>query len=577
MHQALAMSETAHSRSNSEQRAIDSAVEAVQARIAEYAALPVRERISLLQNTLKTTLAVVDEWVREACKAKGLREGSPTAGEEWLAGPVLTIRNIRLLIETLQAIDSSGAPPLGTGVQTQPDGRVFVDVFPGSTVDSLLYQGFSAQILLQKGISEKEARERQASFYKQKNPKGGLTLVLGAGNVASIPPMDAFYKMFAEGRVCIIKMNPVNEYLGPIFERALKPLIDRDYLRIVYGGGDVGAYLCQHPAVDDIHITGSDRTHDLIVWGPPGPERERRKAANDPVLKKTITSELGNVSPVILVPGTFSESQLAFTASNVASQMTNNGSFNCNAAKMLVTARGWAQKDAFLKVLKAKLATAELRKAYYPGAFDRYKQLTSGHEVEKFGQPGPDQLPWTFISGLDPANQDEPLFQTEPFCAILSHVELPASEPAAFIAAATEFANNTLWGTLNACIIIHPKTEAEPAAKAALEKAIVDLEYGTVGVNHWPALGYAFVTTPWGGHPSATLDNIQSGLGWVHNTYLIEGIEKGIVRGPLVVSPKPVWFFDHARTHEVASKMVQMEAAPSLLKLPSIVWSALRG
>jgi aldehyde dehydrogenase (NAD(P)+) len=284
------------------------------------------------------------------------------------------------------------------------------------------------------------------------------------------------------------------------------------------------------------------------------------------------------VSPVILVPGTFSESELAFTASNVASQMTNNGSFNCNAAKMLVTAKGWPQKEAFLKLLKAKLATAELRKAYYPGAFDRYKTLTSGnHQIEKFGQPGPDQLPWTLISGLDASNADEPLFQTEPFCAILSHVELPASEPAAFIKAATEFANNTLWGTLNASIIIHPSTEAETAAKAALDKAILDLEYGTVAINHWPALGYAFVTTPWGGHPSATLENIQSGLGWVHNTYLIEGIEKGIVRGPLTVFPKPVWFFDHARTHEVAQKMIPMEASPSFLKLPNIVWSAIRG
>ncbi len=45
--------------------------------------------------------------------------------------------------------------------------------------------------------------------------------MLGAGNVASIPPMDALYKMFVDGNVCLVKLNPVNEYLGPFYEEAL--------------------------------------------------------------------------------------------------------------------------------------------------------------------------------------------------------------------------------------------------------------------------------------------------------------------------------------------------------------------
>ena len=58
-----------------------------------------------------------------------------------------------------------------------------------------------------------------------------------------------------------------------------------------------------------------------------------------------------------------------------------------------------------------------------------------------------------------------------------------------------------------------------------LERAVVDLRYGTVAFNHWPALGYAFGTTPWGGHQSATLRDIQSGLGWVHNPFMLAGID----------------------------------------------------
>ena len=65
----------------------------------------------------------------------------------------------------------------------------------------------------------------------------------------------------------------------------------------------MGAYLTTHPMVDAIHVTGSHATHEAIVWGPPGPEREARKARHDPVIKKPVTSELGNVSPAVVVPG----------------------------------------------------------------------------------------------------------------------------------------------------------------------------------------------------------------------------------------------------------------------------------
>ena len=53
----------------------------------------------------------------------------------------------------------------------------------------------------------------------------------------------------------------------PIFERALAPLIEPGFLRIVRGGGEVGAYLTQHPGIAHVHITGAATTFDAIVWG----------------------------------------------------------------------------------------------------------------------------------------------------------------------------------------------------------------------------------------------------------------------------------------------------------------------
>ena len=57
-------------------------------------------------------------------------------------------------------------------------------------------------------------------------PPGRVALVLGAGNVSSIGPMDALYKLFVEDQVVVFKTHPVNVYLGPLLEEAFRALID---------------------------------------------------------------------------------------------------------------------------------------------------------------------------------------------------------------------------------------------------------------------------------------------------------------------------------------------------------------
>src|SRR6202012_4434649 len=117
------------------------------------------------------------------------------------------------------------------------------------------------------------------------------------------------------------------------------------------------------------------------------------------------------------------------------------------------------------------------RRAYYPGAFERFEHLAGGRG-EKLGQAGKDELPWALVFGLDSKDRDERLFVTEPFCPIFSETTLDESDPAAFLQAATTFANERLWGTLSAVVMIHPKTEKDPQVATALAKAVADLRYG---------------------------------------------------------------------------------------------------
>src|SRR5687768_13259514 len=119
-------------------------------------------------------------------------------------------------------------------------------------------------------------------------------------------------------------------------------------------------------------------------------------AQNDPVLKKRITPELGNVSPMVIVPDNYTDGETEFIARNLAGMVTHNASFNCNAAKLIVTSKHWKQRDQLFKRMGEVFAETPTRNAYYPGAHDRYNELIRGREIQRFGDgSAKEKLAWT--------------------------------------------------------------------------------------------------------------------------------------------------------------------------------------
>ncbi len=556
------------------QKSLDDAVSRLRDNMKAWAKASIRERIQVGRQMLQGYHRVAERSVRAACEAKGIPLGTPQEGDEWLGGPWTTIRGLRLVLESLEQIEQTGTTRVGPTGRTA-DGRLTVQVYPMTTLDKLLFPKVSAEVHFLEGVTEEQMHAERARFYKKPDHEGKVCLVLGAGNVNSIPPLDVVTKLFNEGKVCLLKMNPVNAYVGPFIEEAFAAAIERGWLQVVYGGGEEGAYLCRHDGVDEIHITGSDKTHDMIVWGPPGPEREARKARNEPLLKKEISSELGNISPVLVVPGPYSEKELDAVAENVAGAVTNNASFNCNAAKMVVSPKGWERRDAFLAGIEKAFGHAPTRKAYYPGAEDRYAKLLAGKDARKVGQQGDGYLPFTLVPGLDAEKQDELAFQMEPFCAILNETSVGSTDPVEYLEKAVAWANDKLWGTLAATIMVHPRSMKDPAIASAVRSAIAKLRYGAVGVNLWPGSVYGLGTAPWGAHPSSPLTDIQGGHGFVHNSPMLEGIEKAVAYAPLVPSPKLPYFPSHRSAHVLARRLSDMEADMSWLRLPGIVAAAM--
>jgi hypothetical protein len=538
---------------------------------------PAGDLVGVLERLNDNVTTFAQEWVAAACDAKGIAADEPVGGEEW-ANITVTARYVRLLISSLTDIAAGNKPQFPGRPHPVTGGHTAIPAFPFDAIDKVALSGFSAEVWLRRGVAGAQAVEGQAqAWFGGGEP--GVSLVLGAGNQAAIPITDALDRLFVARHPVVLKMNPVNDYLGPIFEKVMAELIERGVLRIVYGGADVGAHLVRHEGVTDVHVTGSDKTFEAIVFGG-GEDGARRKAAHDPLVTKPVTGELGNVSPCIVVPGPWTTKDLSFQAQNLASMLTQNGGFNCIALRAIITSNSWDQRTALLDAVRDVLRETGSRHPYYPGARARFDTFVAAHpEAETYGDDGPGCVPWTMIPGLRPETEDEIAFTTEAFNGVFGEVGIDASGTVDFIRKAVAFANDGMWGTLGCSFIVHPKSLKDPEVARAVDQAIADLRYGTIAVNHWSGIGFLLGSTPWGAYPGHTIDDVQSGIGFVHNSMMLDDadIEKTVVRGPFRMPVKPTWFATNKTGHKSGEMFARLQAKPSWGKLPGLITTALRG
>jgi acyl-CoA reductase-like NAD-dependent aldehyde dehydrogenase len=559
-----------------EREALDAAVAELRASAATWVAVPPAERVAILDELLAAGVVAAPDWSDLAARSEGLAPDDPVAAEEVVAGPYLYLRAVRLHRDALRQITNSGRPSIPGEVRTRSDGRVTAQVMPVDLIDRLTWLGVTAEVWMEPGVSAADVPATMALAYTAPDA-GGLCLVLGAGNVSSIGPLDVIHKLFVENRVVILKTHPVTAHLAAVYEVALAPLVRRGFVRIVHGDSVQGGYLCHHPNVDELHITGADRTYEAIVYGA-GADGHARKLRDEPILHKPFSAELGNITPIIVVPGRWSRADLEYQADNIATMLTNNAGFNCTTARAIITHAGWPQREALLDGIRRRLAATAPRDAFYPGAAARFAAFLADHPTaEPIGTPGDGQLPWLLIPGLDPSATDDPCFRVEAFCSVVAETSIEAPDAAAFLDRATVFANDTLWGSLNATVIVDPRSARDPSIAAALDRAVAELKYGTVSLNHWSAIGYGLGTTPWGAFPGHTRRDIQSGTGFVHNPLMFSRVEKTVIRAPFRAWPKPVWFGSHRTALALAARLVPFEADRSLRRLPRILLLALRG
>jgi aldehyde dehydrogenase (NAD(P)+) len=562
----------------SDTAALDTDVAALRAAAGEWATAPLAEKRRLLEAVRGATAAVADEWVRVCCQGKGIATGSPAAGEEWMSGPYAVLASVAALIRLLEGLEAGTSPLDRLRARALPGGQVALRVFPSVPEDRLVL-GYSAEVWLRPGVTVEEAKAGLGRRLRDPGPSGRVALVLGAGNISSIPPLDGLAKLYQDNAVVMIKLNPLNAALEPVLNRALAPFVERGFVRVTSGAVDVGAYLAHHPEVDAVHITGNAASHDALVFGP-GEEGARRQRARQPLLAKPVTSELGGVGPVVVVAGRWSDAALAAQAENVATQRLHNSGFNCIATQIVVLPRSWPQADRFLEHLRRAVRAAPDRRAWYPGAADRQHAAVATHPgAELLG--GDPAVPRTLLADLDPGDPDEPAFRTEYFGPVLGVTRLPGDSPDAFLDNAAAFCNERLAGDLGATLVAAPRTlrELEPRFEAGIAR----LRYGTVAVNCWVGPIFGMPRATWGAFPGHDVHDVGSGVGIVHNALLLDPdhVERTVGRGPFRPWPRPLWFVSNRTALVTGERMTRFAAEPSLPRaIPRVVAaiaSSLRG
>jgi len=537
-----------------------------------WAKMDIPGRIALLDQIKQDTSKIEQRWLAAAIAAKESQPETYGSAVEWYSMTMI-YRYIRFLRKALEDILQYGKPKIPGKVSTRANGQVVAKVVPYDWKEASALPNIHAEVWMDPSVSLQDGGIPQASFYKDKDAKGQICVVLGAGNIGALVSGDVLHKLFIEGQVVALKMNPVNEYLGPFYEEGFSTLIKAGFLQVLYGGVQEGSYLCNHPDVDNVHMTGSDRTFEAIVFGP-GEEGRQRKQARQPLFTKPFSAELGNIAPVIVVPGPWSEKDVKNMSARLGSWLVANSAHNCLTPRLIIQMKNWELREKVNKGIADFLGGVKTTKAYYPGSFALHQQFIDAHpEALQLGNPQEGHLPWTFIPDVDATNEDDICFNREPFMSLYSETALEGKDVVEYIGKAVEFANNKVWGTLVVSIVVHPKSMKDPAVGKAVNQAIEDLRYGSIVINNWGALAHYMTSTPWGGFPGSDIFDIQSGIGFVNNPLMFDRVQKSVIYSDFAPIADPFladrnnyfWFRQDTRYHY----------NPSVANMFNLIWQAM--
>ena len=470
------------------------------------------------------------------------------------------MRQLRLLIETLSALRRRRAPPLGELGRTI-DGSAQRRNFSGERPRRLLMPGTRAEVHIRAGIGERDLLAAQARFYRQTSTRGRVVLVLGAGNSAGVPVQDVLTRMFNEGKVCLLKLHPLNDYLAPLLSEAFAAAIDRDFLHIVTGDDAEGAYLVRHAGIDEIHLTGCPETHEDILWGSADAGAAERKRQHHPLHMKPVTSGARWGVPRAHRPGTISGPPTGVSSRGPGGR---NGPQCGHERPYPAPARDPARMATAGCIPAPPRACADRRatsSGVLPG--DR-RALGADHGGP--ARPPADRRGRRRDAALDAGTRAGPV-RPPGTSSSLPSLSVPpwdrwrsgAPTPSSFCSKPWGSSTSASGARSRSCWSCIREPRPIRSSRRRWSAPSRQLRYGAVGINVWPAQLSAIGSAPWGGHPSSVVSDVQSGRGWVHNTAMLEEVEKAVIRQPVAVQVKPAYVPGHRSADTLLRRLTAIE------------------
>ena len=500
-------------------------------------------RLTYLQKMLKRVQQLDHQsWGALSSRRQGYdpeaTHGEVIAAAEEMVNSALMVGTIRALIRTYTTLDKTGAPPQVKSHPSQAGAQQVVSVFPYDFADSMSPYGMA-------GVKGEVWTPNGPPLQKAAS-EGKLSLVLGAGNQSFLAFGDVMHEMFIKGNVTILKHHPVRDFSAPFYEELFRDLIDDGFFATTLGDVEISGWLCQHDLIEAVHMTGGTATHDAIVWGADPDTQARNKSENTPVLNKPMTSELGCITPWIICSGAeWTDRELRRQASQLAKAFVSHNSCNCLSPKVVVLDQDWPQTDRFIGYLREYLTQANSPPPYYPGSQKRFLGFKEAYPEDalEWIQTDPassrtdhglgDPLGWLLVH-MD-ADSDPYAVQNEAFAPVLAIYQMSGGNRCEdFLPKAVEYVNEEVWGTLSCTLLFHDRLQS--THQETLEQAISDLRYGGIAINLWSSIIYGIDGCTWGAFPGETLDQVASGIGLARNAFLIQNVEKSVLRSPFVHS-----------------------------------------
>jgi len=540
---------------------IDRFITTLRTKSKEFNSISNVQLASMLEETISNIKEVSFFWATICSDNKGTTK-TPAEGEEWLGGPFASVLATQYYIKSLTNDDDLAKKKYNSEENSYK-------VFPNNFTERITFPFIDAKVFFNKSMSFDDINKYRG-FSKRYDIDPSITLVLGAGNFSSIPYLDVLYHLITRKSVILLKLNPVNEYLKPVFEKVFQNFIERGYIIVTTGNIDESKYMATHPGINHIHLTGSDKTFEDIVYGRELTEKERRTKSLSKINNKPITSELGNVTPIIIHPGKWSTSDIKYQARKIVTAKLNNNGFNCIAAQVVVLPDGWGQTDTLIKFVKHYMSKAKERKAYYPESIERLEKLEKDKGYERVNALSCVTPHLTReIKAYSKFEIDEVWSSTIYF----KKIEYTSMED--FANKAIDYCNDELWGNLGVSVII--KDHDRKFNKHVTNLYIDKLNYGTVAINEWAAIGYIIPQLPWGGFPGNKDNDIQSGQSVVHNSMLFESPLKGIVETKFRISRliDPPWFITNRKSRRLFMNLTYFQINNTKINLIKLIFSAL--